>query len=447
MRQRPSRRWLDDALSGPDPRHAGRPVRRRRSSERTTTPASLVSDGAIIESGPFDEVRARHPAETVVDLTGGVLLPGFVDTHVHFPQMRAIGGAGHAAAGLARRVRAAGGGAARPTSATPARRPAFVRALRRRRHDHRARLRVALRAGRRRRCSRPPRDAGCASPAGSSSATGCCATTCTRTRARVRRGSRCSPSDGTAWACCATPSPPGSRCRAPTTCSTSCAALARGRGRQLVHLAHQRESGRDRHRAGAVRRRQLPRQLRQARPGRAAQRVRAQRAPDRTPSSRRLAATGASVAHCPTSNAALGSGLFPLDRHLAAGVPSRAGHVTSAPAPASRCSRRRCRPTSCNGCAGADGVPLTATHLLYLATGAGADALGLRRPDRRSQRRASASTPCGCARSRRRPSTSGCSTPPGRRRAGQDVRPGHRPTWTDLAAVSGRTMRPPGQAA
>src|SRR3712207_3793242 len=33
-----------------------------------------------------------------------------------------------------------------------------------------------------------------------------------------------------------------------------------------------------------------------------------------------LAARGASVAHCPTSNAALGSGLFPLARHLAHGV-------------------------------------------------------------------------------------------------------------------------------
>ena len=39
-------------------------------------------------------MRARHPAETVVDLTDGVLLPGFVDTHVHFPQLRAIGGLG-----------------------------------------------------------------------------------------------------------------------------------------------------------------------------------------------------------------------------------------------------------------------------------------------------------------------------------------------------------------
>ena len=29
-----------------------------------------------------------------MDLRGGVLLPGFVDTHVHYPQVRAIGGLG-----------------------------------------------------------------------------------------------------------------------------------------------------------------------------------------------------------------------------------------------------------------------------------------------------------------------------------------------------------------
>lgn len=35
---------------------------------------------------------------------------------------------------------------------------------------------------------------------------------------------------------------------------------------------------------------------------------------------RLLAASGAAVSHCPTSNAALGSGMFPLRRHLDAGV-------------------------------------------------------------------------------------------------------------------------------
>jgi guanine deaminase len=54
----------------------------------------LVRDGAIAERGPFSEIRARHPEEEVVDVSGGLLLPGFVDTHVHFPQVRVIGGLG-----------------------------------------------------------------------------------------------------------------------------------------------------------------------------------------------------------------------------------------------------------------------------------------------------------------------------------------------------------------
>ena len=54
----------------------------------------LVRDGAIVERDGYGLLRARHPGEAVVDLRGGLVLPGFVDTHVHFPQVRAIGGLG-----------------------------------------------------------------------------------------------------------------------------------------------------------------------------------------------------------------------------------------------------------------------------------------------------------------------------------------------------------------
>ncbi len=54
----------------------------------------LVTDGVIRDRGPFEQVRERHPQEEVRLLDGGLLLPGFVDTHVHFPQVRAIGGLG-----------------------------------------------------------------------------------------------------------------------------------------------------------------------------------------------------------------------------------------------------------------------------------------------------------------------------------------------------------------
>ena len=54
----------------------------------------LVHDGVIVARGSFATLRAAHPRESVTELTGGLLLPGFVDTHVHYPQIRAIGGLG-----------------------------------------------------------------------------------------------------------------------------------------------------------------------------------------------------------------------------------------------------------------------------------------------------------------------------------------------------------------
>ena len=54
----------------------------------------LVTDGVIVERDSYDALRARHRDEEVVDLSGGLVLPGFVDTHVHFPQVRMIGALG-----------------------------------------------------------------------------------------------------------------------------------------------------------------------------------------------------------------------------------------------------------------------------------------------------------------------------------------------------------------
>ncbi|MDX2005882.1 MAG: guanine deaminase [Meiothermus sp.] len=54
----------------------------------------LVENGRIGALGPYAEIRAQHPQVETRDLRGGVLLPGFVDTHVHYPQVRVIGGLG-----------------------------------------------------------------------------------------------------------------------------------------------------------------------------------------------------------------------------------------------------------------------------------------------------------------------------------------------------------------
>lgn len=89
-----------------------------------------------------------------------------------------------------------------------------------------------------------------------------------------------------------------------------------------------------------------------------------------------LADTGTAVAHCPTSNAALGSGLFPLRRHLEAGVRVAMGSDVGAGTGFSM-FKEGLQAYFMQRLLGTDGVPLTSAHLLYLCTLAGAQALGL----------------------------------------------------------------------
>jgi len=56
--------------------------------------ALLIRDGRIVASGGFHEVRKEAPEAEALDWRGGYLLPGFVDAHVHYPQLRIIGGLG-----------------------------------------------------------------------------------------------------------------------------------------------------------------------------------------------------------------------------------------------------------------------------------------------------------------------------------------------------------------
>jgi guanine deaminase len=89
-----------------------------------------------------------------------------------------------------------------------------------------------------------------------------------------------------------------------------------------------------------------------------------------------LAEHGASVAHCPTSNCALGSGLFPLRRHVEHGVAIALGSDVGAGA-GLFIPKEALQAYFIQQLLGSDGLNLTPVHLLYLATRAGARALGL----------------------------------------------------------------------
>jgi guanine deaminase len=54
-----------------------------------------IENGKVADCGDYSTVARAHPEAAVRDLRGGYILPGFIDTHAHFPQVRMLGGLGY----------------------------------------------------------------------------------------------------------------------------------------------------------------------------------------------------------------------------------------------------------------------------------------------------------------------------------------------------------------
>src|SRR4030095_1737907 len=89
----------------------------------------------------------------------------------------------------------------------------------------------------------------------------------------------------------------------------------------------------------------------------------------------RLAATRTSIAHCPSSNAALGNGIFPLHRHLEAGVACALG--TDVGGGTGFGMLKEGLQAHLMQRVASDGINLDPARLCYLVTKAGAEAVGL----------------------------------------------------------------------
>lgn len=70
------------------------PFRQANALECHADGGLLIREGRIAGCGDYSALRPAHPNAESVDLRGGFLLPGFVDTHIHFPQLRVLGGLG-----------------------------------------------------------------------------------------------------------------------------------------------------------------------------------------------------------------------------------------------------------------------------------------------------------------------------------------------------------------
>jgi guanine deaminase len=70
------------------------PFTDERALESFADGALAISGSRILAIGDYAAVRAAHPEAAVTDWRGSVILPGFIDAHTHFPQTRIIGGLG-----------------------------------------------------------------------------------------------------------------------------------------------------------------------------------------------------------------------------------------------------------------------------------------------------------------------------------------------------------------
>ncbi len=71
-------------------------VGRERDAARFTRDGLLViKDGVIADFGDFAEVSRRNPRLQVTHIKDRLILPGFIDGHIHFPQTRVLGAYGN----------------------------------------------------------------------------------------------------------------------------------------------------------------------------------------------------------------------------------------------------------------------------------------------------------------------------------------------------------------
>lgn len=345
-----------------------------RALEAYTDGGLLIADGTILQAGDYSTLRAANPDAVERDWRGSIILPGFIDTHVHFPQTRIIGGLGwplldwlrlHA---LPEEMRMSDPSYARKVAGE------FISALAR--HGTTTALVFGAHFGEAMDCLFEAAHAG-----GVRIATGLVVSDrflpepLLQTPDQAYRISkdliaRYHGVNGQLYAVT-----PRFALSASEGMLEVCATLL-GEHPDVLFQTHINENC---HEVEDVRRAfpwsdsYLAAYDRFGLAG--AQSIFAHNVHVSDTELDRLAATGSSVAHCPCSNAVLGSGIFPMQRHVAAGV--RFGLGTDVGAGIGFGILKEALHAYMVQRLIPDGVMLSPAHLLYLATRAGAEVMGV----------------------------------------------------------------------
>src|SRR6266403_2356787 len=67
-------------------------IGRDHESARYIRDGLLVVEGGIIKDfGAFDELSPKYPDHPVTHIQNRIIMPGFIDGHIHFPQSACLG--------------------------------------------------------------------------------------------------------------------------------------------------------------------------------------------------------------------------------------------------------------------------------------------------------------------------------------------------------------------
>jgi guanine deaminase len=73
----------------------GNPFQQTHAFEAFSDGGLLIENGRIAACGDYATVRKAWPRASTRDLRGGFFVPGFIDAHVHYPQIRILGALGY----------------------------------------------------------------------------------------------------------------------------------------------------------------------------------------------------------------------------------------------------------------------------------------------------------------------------------------------------------------